>query len=103
MKNVVDYSKYKCPYSYIDIGLSHSLHGPNTFKQINWVWCLCGFRGPIMCLDPEELKLELKGGKKDGKKILSECNKNIDACYGKKCEDAKRCRDNEFIYMIGDL
>ena len=60
MKNKADYSKYECPYSHIDKECGHELHGPEGFEDTYGVWCACGFRGPVFCLDPVELNLHLK-------------------------------------------
>jgi len=57
MKNQFDYSKYKCPYSHIEKECGHELHGPEGYDG-NSVWCPCGYRGPVFCLDPEVLGLE---------------------------------------------
>ena len=58
MKNQADYSFYKCPYSNIEKKYGHKLHGPEGYENTYGVWCDCGFRGPVFCLDPDELKLE---------------------------------------------
>ncbi len=55
-----DYSKYECPYSHIEKECGHELVGPEGYTEIYGVWCACGFRGPVFCLDPEELYLEKK-------------------------------------------
>jgi hypothetical protein len=75
MKNKSDYSKYKCPFSHLEYEYSssrkefkHELHGPEGI----FIWCDCGFRGPISCLDPDELKLELKDSSQNSKQ--SKCN-----------------------------
>ena len=60
MKNKADYSKYKCPYSHIDKECGHELHGPEGYEDTYGVWCACGFRGPVFCLDPAELNLHHK-------------------------------------------
>jgi len=60
MKNEVDYSKYRCPYDHIEKDGGHELHGPDGFENVYGVWCACGFRGPVFCRCPEDLKLKLK-------------------------------------------
>jgi len=60
MKNQADYSLYKCPYSHIEKDCGHELHGPEGYENTYGVWCACGFRGPVLCLDPSDLKLEKK-------------------------------------------
>jgi len=60
MKNQVDYSLYKCPYSHIEKECGHELHGPEGYQDIYSIWCACGFRAPVFCLDPDELKFEKK-------------------------------------------
>jgi hypothetical protein len=60
MKNPVDYSKYKCPYEYVEKECEHELHGPEGYENIYSVWCDCGFRGPVFYLDPDDLCLERK-------------------------------------------
>lgn len=49
-----------CPYSHVEKECGHELHGPEGFENAFSVWCACGFRGPVFCLDPNELELELK-------------------------------------------
>lgn len=63
MKNQADYSLYKCPYSHLEKDCGHELHGPEGYENTYGVWCACGFRGPVFCLDPDELKLEKKYNK----------------------------------------
>ena len=58
MKDQADYSKYKCPYSHIEKECGHELHGPEGYENVHSVWCACGYRGPVFCLDPKELGLE---------------------------------------------
>jgi len=58
LKNKADYSKYKCPYSHIEKECGHELNGPEGFQDSYSVWCACGFRGPVFCLEPKDLKLE---------------------------------------------
>lgn len=58
MKNKVDYSLYKCPYDHIDKECGHELKGPEGYADGYGVWCACGFRGPVFCLEPEDLKLK---------------------------------------------
>jgi hypothetical protein len=65
MKNQANYSKYRCPYSHIEKECGHELKGPEGYvdnygEVVCYVWCACGFRGPVFCFDPGELKLELK-------------------------------------------
>jgi hypothetical protein len=52
----VDYSKYRCPYDHIKKDCGHELIGPEGYEDSYSVWCACGFRGPVFCLDPNELK-----------------------------------------------
>ena len=59
MKNQFDYSKYRCPYDHIEKECGHKLMGPEGFQDAYSVWCACGFRGPVFCLDPAELNLDL--------------------------------------------
>jgi len=76
LKNQVDYSKYKCPYSHIEKECGHELIGPEGYEDSYSVWCACGFRGPVFYLDPEQLGLELKGTEyqsaavKEAKKVI---------------------------------
>lgn len=58
MKNEADYSLYKCPYEHVEKECGHALHGPEFYETYG-VWCSCGFRGPVFCLDPEVLNLDL--------------------------------------------
>ena len=60
MKNEVDYSLYKCPYSHLEKECGHELKGPEGYEKTYSVWCACGFRGPVFYLCPEILKLEKK-------------------------------------------
>ncbi len=60
LKNLVDYSKYECPFSYIEKDCGHELKGPEGYKDTYAVWCECGFRGPVFCFEPEMLRLNLK-------------------------------------------
>ena len=60
MKNVVDYSLYKCPYEHLKKEVGHELHGPEGYDGMYGVWCSCGFRGPVFYLDPEDLRLKEK-------------------------------------------
>ena len=62
MKNRADYSKYKCPYSHIEKDCGHELHGPEGYEKTYGIWCACGFRGPVFCLEPDELKLKKSKG-----------------------------------------
>ena len=69
MKDAVDYSKYECPYAHLEIEGSHELRGPEGYVDPygDWyfrecrVWCNCGFRGPHLYLDPDDLGLKKKG------------------------------------------
>jgi len=58
IKNKADYSLYKCPYSHLEKDCGHELKGPEGYEYAYGVWCDCGFRGPVFCLEPEELLLE---------------------------------------------
>ena len=58
MRDEADYSLYKCPFSHIEKECGHELHGPEGYENTHGVWCACGFRGPTLCLDPVELRLE---------------------------------------------
>ena len=58
MKDEADYSLYKCPFAHIEKECGHELHGPEGYENTYSVWCACGFRGPVLCLDPVELRLE---------------------------------------------
>lgn len=60
LKNKADYSLYKCPYEHIEKACGHELEGPENYEGVYGVWCACGFRGPAFCLEPKDLKLELK-------------------------------------------
>ena len=60
MKDQADYSLYECPYSYIEKECGHELHGPEGYQDSYGVWCACGFRAPVFCLDPDDLKLKRK-------------------------------------------
>ena len=60
MKNPVDYSLYKCPYSHLEKECGHELRGPEGYQKVYGVWCECGFRGPVFYLEPENLKLVKK-------------------------------------------
>ena len=60
MKNQADYSLYKCPYSHIEKDCGHELIGPEGHEDTYGIWCACGFRGPVFCLSPENLRLEKK-------------------------------------------
>ncbi len=68
MKNQADYSLYKCPYSHIEKECGHELHGPEGYENTYGIWCACGFRGPVFCLDPIELNLK----KTDNKSMQSD-------------------------------
>lgn len=97
MKNQADYSKYKCPYSHIEKECGHELHGPEGYENTYGVWCACGFRAPVFCLDPVELKLELKDNpapsegveKPDNIRICPECNKETNI-YDLACRNCGR-------------
>lgn len=58
MKNKIDYSIYKCPYSYIEKDYKHELNGPEGYDTES-IWCPCGYRAPTSIIDPAILKLEL--------------------------------------------
>ena len=60
MKNQADYSLYECPYFHISKEGGHELHGPEGYENTYSIWCACGFRGPVFCLNPDELKLKKK-------------------------------------------
>jgi len=62
MKNLTDYSLYKCPFSHIEKVCGHKLAGPEGYEDAYGVWCACGFRGPVLILDPDHLRLEKIGG-----------------------------------------
>jgi len=61
----INWSEYKCPYSHIEKECGHELHGSEWYENNTYgVWCACGFRGPVFCLDPKELRLtKIKGEK----------------------------------------
>lgn len=59
LKNQADYSLYRCPYSHVEKECGHELKGPEGYVDSYSIWCACGFRGPVFCLDPKQLKLEL--------------------------------------------
>jgi hypothetical protein len=59
MQDPVDYSLYRCPYSHLEKECGHQLHGPEGYEDVYGVWCPCGFQGPVFCLDPDDLGLEL--------------------------------------------
>ncbi len=60
MKNQFDYSEYECPFSHVEKECGHELVGPEGYENTHGVWCACGFRGPVLCLNPEALNLPLK-------------------------------------------
>ena len=60
MKNQADYSKYECPYSHLEKESGHELRSPVGYTDVYSVWRACGFRAPVMYLDPNELGLKLK-------------------------------------------
>jgi len=60
MKDHADYTKYRCPYDHVEKECGHELHGPEGYEDTYGIWCACGFRGPVFCLDPDELSLKLK-------------------------------------------
>jgi len=62
MKNMFDYSKFKCPYDHLEKECGHELKGPEGYEDTYSVWCACGFKGPVFYLDPKDLKLT-EGGK----------------------------------------
>ncbi len=85
MKNRVDYSLYKCPYSHLKKNCRHELYGPEGYEDAYGIWCACGFRGPVFYLDPEELKLE----KKDNTAVHSDvayATSSCEKCTGIKVE-----------------
>ena len=61
LKNEVNYSQYKCPYSHLEKECGHELHGPEGYEDCYGVWCKCGFRGPVFYLSTDDLKLEKVG------------------------------------------
>ena len=58
MQNQFDYSLYRCPYSHLEKECGHKLHGPEGYQDVYSVWCPCGFRGPVLYLDPQDLNLQ---------------------------------------------
>ena len=60
MANKADYSKYECPYSHLEKENGHELHGTEGYQDMYSVWGACGFRAPVLYLDPDELGLKLK-------------------------------------------
>ena len=60
MKNQADYDQYECPYSHVSKECGHELRGPEGYEDTYSVWCPCGFRGPVFCLDPDKLRLRKK-------------------------------------------
>lgn len=84
----VDYSKYKCPYDYLEKECGHELKGPEGYEDSFSVWCACGYRGPVFYLNPEDLKLELKepeSGKTyvpGGKVPCCNCQQSSELCLG---------------------
>jgi hypothetical protein len=60
MKNLADYSIYRCPYDHIEKEVGHELKGPEGYEDAYGVWCACGFRGPVFVREPERLWLKLK-------------------------------------------
>jgi len=60
-----DYSNYKCPYEHLEKECGHGLRGPGGYENVASVWCVCGYRGPVLYLDPEELRLELAKPEED--------------------------------------
>jgi hypothetical protein len=74
MKDQADYSKYRCPYSHIEKDCGHELHGPEGYADTYSVWCACGFRGPVFCLDPEELGLQSKEAVATGAQHAKGCH-----------------------------
>lgn len=69
---MVDFSKYECPFSHIEKELGHELHEPD--RDIDSIWCTCGFRAPLFCSDPEKLGLKLKSAKLEPPKASTELN-----------------------------
>lgn len=78
MKNKADYSKYECPYSYLEKESGHELHGPEGYQDVYSVWCACGFRAPVFYLGPDELGLKLKGRTDDNKWVCQKCGELVD-------------------------
>lgn len=60
MNNKFDYSEYECHFSHIEKDREHKLYSPIGYENTYSVWCTCGFRGPVFCLDPNDLRLEKK-------------------------------------------
>lgn len=60
LKNMEDYSKYECPFSHIEKECGHELHGPEGYENSYSIWCACGFRAPVFCLDGKKLGLKIK-------------------------------------------
>lgn len=58
MKNQADYSLYECPFSHIEKEFGHKLVGPEGYEKTYGIWCACGFRGPVFCLEPDVLRLK---------------------------------------------
>lgn len=58
MRNLADYSLYKCPFIHVEKECGHKLEGPEGYEDVYGIWCACGFRGPVLILEPEYLKLE---------------------------------------------
>jgi hypothetical protein len=87
MKNQADYSKYECPYSYIRKDCGHELKGPEGYENTYGIWCACGFRGPVFCLDPSELGLMLLcTHRKQGDEYCYDCEgEDVDHPLGQSC------------------
>jgi hypothetical protein len=69
--NEFDYSQYECPFAHLPKDCGHELNSPYGFEDEEGlgfrIWCSCGFRGPVLYLDPEQLGLK-KRACKDGQK-----------------------------------
>ena len=99
MKNKADYSQYKCPYSHIEKECGHNLIGPEGFETAYGIWCACGFRGPALCLGPEELGLEKKE-KRYKTAVLNNEAELRDRIYGKNTEDHQVSESERLFNLI---
>jgi hypothetical protein len=97
MKNQADYSLYKCPYEHIEKDCGHELKGPEGYENTYSVWCACGFRGPVFCLDPIELKLEKIHTAAEAMHFKSRCT-NYDTFV---CPDGVTRSHNEIADYLG--
>lgn len=95
MKDQADYSKYRCPYSHIKKECGHELHGPEDYEKTYSVWCPCGFRGPVFCLNPEELGLELVEAVEQP---LTQVKSSADATVKQIC---KLHKEGEMCRLVG--